>query len=112
MSWISGSRVSRRKRFRLPTSKDWMNTFAPGRSGARELGMGAHIGSPADVGLMAGNELAVLREHQVRLDVIRPHLDGERVGRDRVLGSIRRASAVADDERQAAPVSTSIATSV
>jgi hypothetical protein len=49
---------------------------------------------------VAGDEDAVLRGDQVRLDVVRAHPGGEGVGRERVLGAVARGTAVADDERR------------
>ncbi len=69
---------------------------------ARELGVVGDVGGGADVGLVAGDELAVLGEHQVGLDVVGPHLDRERVRGDRVLGAVGGAAPVADDDWQAA----------
>ena len=77
-----------------------------GPAPARELGMIGDVGRAADVGLMAGDELAVPCEHEVGLDVVGAHLDRQRVRADRVLGPVRRRATVADDQRQSAPLAT------
>ena len=48
---------------------------------------------------MAGDEHAVLRGHEVRLDVVGAHARGEGVGGEGVLGAVPGCAAVADHER-------------
>jgi hypothetical protein len=50
-----------------------------------EFGLAAHIRGAPEHRLVAGDQHAVLRDHEVRLDEVRPLLDGELVGLQRVL---------------------------
>jgi hypothetical protein len=54
-----------------------------------------------EISLSWRDEHAVLGAHEVGLDVVRAHLRGEPVGRERVLGAVARRAAVADDEHGA-----------
>jgi len=69
-----------------------------------ELGMLPDVRRASDVVLVPRDQLAVLGGDEVRLDEVGAHLDGQRVGGDRVLGAVRRRAAMADHElRPATP---------
>ena len=51
---------------------------------------------------MPRDQVTVARGDQVRLDVVRAHLDRKRVRRERVLGPIARCAAMRDHERRLA----------
>jgi hypothetical protein len=61
--------------------------------------MVCHIGRAGDVRLMTGDKVAILRRHEVGLDVVRAHPDRERVALKRVVGKVARSTAVTDHER-------------
>ena len=61
------------------------------------------VGRVGDVGLVAGDQVAVLRRHEIGLDVVGAQLDRERVGLQRVLGQIAAGAAMTDDERVLLP---------
>jgi hypothetical protein len=44
---------------------------------ARELGMAGHVSGAGDVGLVAGDELMVLRRHEIGLDEVGAEFDGQ-----------------------------------
>src|SRR4029434_9321769 len=67
-----------------------------------ELGVGGDVGGAGDVVLVPGHEYVVLGRDQVGLDVVRPHLDGQPVGGEGVLGPVAAGPAVADDQWDAA----------
>ena len=74
-----------------------------GAPAAGEFRAPAHVGGRDQVGLVARDQVAVLRRHEVRLDEIGAQLDGERVAFQRVVGQVARGAAMADDERRVAP---------
>ena len=65
-----------------------------------ELGMAAHVGRAGDVRLVAGDQVPVLRGHQVRLDVVGAELDRQLVPLQRVVGQVAGSAAVPDHERR------------
>src|SRR6267142_3186512 len=67
-----------------------------------ELGPSAHVGGGDQVGLVARDEMAVLRRHEIRLDEVGAQLDGEGIPLERVVGQVTRGTPVADDERRLA----------
>src|SRR5262249_36604688 len=71
---------------------------APARG---ELRPACYVGGCDEVGLVAGNEVAVPGRHQVRLDEVGAQLDGEGVALQRVRRQIAVRPAVTDDERLA-----------
>ena len=52
-----------------------------------------------ELGVVAGDEHAVGRADQVRLDEVRPHPDGQLVAGEGVLGPVPRRAPVPDDDR-------------
>ena len=52
----------------------------------------------ADLGLVARDELVVLRRDEVGLDEVGAHARGQGVARERVLGPVAGGAAVADDD--------------
>ena len=48
---------------------------------------------------MPGDQDPVPGDDKVRLDEVRPHLDGQLVRRERVLGPVPAGTAVGDDDR-------------
>ncbi len=69
---------------------------------AGELGVGGHVGRARDLVLVAGYEHVVLGRHQVRLDEVGPHGDGQLVGGKGVLGPVAAGAAVGEHQRQRA----------
>jgi hypothetical protein len=63
-----------------------------------ELGVVLYVGRLRDLVLVPGHEHAVLRDDQVRLDVVRAHARAEGVGGQRVLGPVAGGAAVGDHE--------------
>ena len=80
-----------------------------GAAARGELGALGHVGGVRDVGLVAGDQVAVLGGHEVRLDVVGPQLDGQRIGLQGVLGQVARGAAVADDQGPLGAVSVAAA---
>jgi hypothetical protein len=66
---------------------------------ARELRPCRHICGRDHIGLVARDEVTVLRRDEVGLDVVGAELDGQRVALQRVVGQVAGRAAVADDER-------------
>ncbi len=64
-----------------------------------ELRVVGDVGRQPDLVLVPGDQHTVLRGHQVRLDVVRPHPGGHLVGRRRVLRPVARRAAVPDHQR-------------
>jgi hypothetical protein len=56
------------------------------------------VGRGGDLRLVAGDQHAVLRDHQVRLDVVGPLARGQLVRRQRMLGPVARRATVADHQ--------------
>ena len=71
-----------------------------GRLAVGELGMAAHVGGRGDVRLVARDQVAVLRGHEVGLDVVGAEPDRERVALQRVVGQVAGSAAVPDDQRR------------
>jgi hypothetical protein len=71
-----------------------------GGAAVGELGVAGHVGGGGDVVLVSGHELVVLGGHQVGLDVVGAHLDGELVGGEGVLRPVAGAAAVTDHQRE------------
>jgi hypothetical protein len=69
------------------------------RPAVRELQ--GDVGGGADLRLVPGDQRAVPGHHEVGLDAVGAHLDGELVGAQRVLGPVARRAAVRDHERPA-----------
>jgi hypothetical protein len=65
---------------------------------AGELPTRGDVGGRADLVLVAGDQHPVTRRHQIRLDVVGAHRDGQPVRRERVLGPIAGGPAVADHQ--------------
>jgi hypothetical protein len=70
----------------------------PGGLAVRELGLFGDVGGSAEHRFVAGDQHAVLGGHEVGLDEVGPHLDGEAVGFQRVLGQRAAGAAVADHQ--------------
>jgi hypothetical protein len=62
-----------------------------------ELRVVGDVGRRADRRLVARDQHAVLRGHEVGLDVVRAHPRGQPVGAERVLGAVARGAAMAVD---------------
>ena len=77
----------------------------------RELAAPADVRGPADLGLVPGDEHAVLRGHQVGLDVVGAERDRQAVRRQRVLRPVAGRATVCDDERVDLPHASSRARS-
>jgi hypothetical protein len=60
------------------------------------------VGGGTERGLVSRDQHAVLRRHEVGLDVVGPQGDPEPVGLQRVLRPVRAGAAVGDDERRLA----------
>ena len=69
------------------------------RPASRELRVARDVGRPGDLVLVAADEDAVLRGHQVRLDEVGALLDRDAVGLERVLGPLAARAAVGDHDR-------------
>ena len=70
-----------------------------GRLAVGELVVRRDVRRAGDVRLMACDQVAVLRRHEVGLDVVRALRDGERVARERVVRPVAGRAAMADHER-------------
>ena len=81
-----------------PVSVDTVDDLR--RLAVGELGMARHVGRAGDVGLVASDEVPVLRGHQIRFDVVGAELDREGVSLQRVVGQVARGAAVPDHERR------------
>ena len=57
-----------------------------------------HVGRRLQVDVVQADEAPVPREHQVGLDVVRPHAVSQGVGRQGVLGQVAAGAAVGDDD--------------
>ncbi|CAM5304041.1 hypothetical protein SDIAM103S_00830 [Streptomyces diastaticus subsp. diastaticus] len=66
---------------------------------AGELGVVGDVGGTGDVVLVTAYEMAVLGGHQVLLDDVGAHVQGELVGAEGVFGPVSAGSAVGDDGR-------------
>jgi hypothetical protein len=61
--------------------------------------MVGHVGRPADLVLVAGDEHPILRGDEVGLDVVGAHAGAQRVRGQGVLRAVSRGAAMGDDER-------------
>ena len=57
-----------------------------------------HIGRAVEYRLVAGDQVTILRQHQIRFDEVRTLVNGERIRRQRVLRQVAGGAAVADDD--------------
>jgi hypothetical protein len=73
-----------------------------GRAPAGEFGAGGNVGRLGDLVLVPGNEHPVAGDHEVRLDEVRPLLDRQFIGGQRVLRPVAAGAAVGDDQRRRA----------
>ena len=102
----SGRRSFARRVFSSASVKSVVNHPVTGRpstqlrrSPGSELGVLGDVGRAADLGLVPGDEHAVLGRDEVGLDEVGAHPGGELVGGQGVLRSVAGGPAVADDER-------------
>ena len=63
-----------------------------------EVGPVAYVRGSGDLVLMPGDQDPVPGDDEVGLDEVRPHLDGQLVRRERVLGPVPAGAAVGDDD--------------
>jgi len=67
-----------------------------------ELGVAGDVGAVVEVGVVAGDEHAVLGGDQVRLDHVGAEVDRQRVGLQRLLGQVAGRATVRHDHRRRA----------
>jgi hypothetical protein len=74
-------------------------TVDDGRAAARcKFRVIGHIGGVDDVGLVAGNQVAIFGGNQIGLDKVCAEFDGQRITFQRVFWQVSRCATVTDDQ--------------